>query len=67
MRKTQILKVNHRLKNDATISEDTEISLLNADKNSETIKINYKSTKNQINHFIKIRKRIKIYQTKNSQ
>ena len=50
MRKTQILKVNHHLKNGVTIAEDTDTVLLNADKNSKTIKINHKSTKNQINH-----------------
>ena len=32
-------------------------------KNSKTIKINNKSTKNQINHFINIRNKIKIYKT----
>ena len=54
MRKTQILKVNHHLKNGATIAKDTDTALLNADKNSKTIKINHKSTKNQINHSINI-------------
>ena len=48
--KTQILKVNHQLKNGVTIAEDTDTALLNADKNRKTIKINRKSTKNQINH-----------------
>ena len=48
MRKTQVLKVNHHLKNDVTVAEDTDTVLLNADKNSKTIKINHKTTKNQI-------------------
>ena len=38
--------------------------MLNADKNSKTIKINLKSTQNQINFFISTRKKIKINQTK---
>ena len=41
-RKIQNLKVNHRSKNGVTIAEDTDIALLNADKNSKTIKINHK-------------------------
>ena len=41
-RKIQNLKVNHRSKNGVTITEDTDIALLNADKNSKTIKINHK-------------------------
>ena len=53
MRKTQILKVNLPLKNSVTNAEDTHIALLNADKNSKTIKINHKSIKKQINYFIK--------------
>ena len=40
------------LKNGVTIVEDTDIALLNADKNNKTIRINHKSTKNQTNHFI---------------
>ena len=52
MRKTQILKLNHHLKNNVTIAEDTDTALLNADKNSKTIKINHKSTKKQIIYFI---------------
>ena len=44
--------VNRHSKNGVTIAEDTDIVLLNADKNSKTIKINHKSTKNQINHSI---------------
>ena len=64
MRKTQILKVNHHLKNGVTIAEDTDTVLLNADINRKTIKINHKSTKNQINHSINTWKKIEIYQTK---
>ena len=40
------------------------VVLLNADKNNKTIKINHKSTKNQMNHSINTRRKIKIYQTK---
>ena len=50
--KNQILKVNPHLKNGVTIAEDTDTVLLNADKNSKTIKIIHKCTKNQINHSI---------------
>ena len=52
MRKIQILIVNHHSKNGVTIVEDTEIALLNADKNNKTIRINHKRPKNQTNHFI---------------
>ena len=52
MRKTQILKVNHRSKNCVTIAEDTDTVLLIVDKNSKTITINNKSTENQTHHFI---------------
>ena len=38
--------------NGVTTAEDTDIALLNADKNNNTIRINHKSTKNQTNHFI---------------
>ena len=54
MRKTQILKVNRHLKNGVTVAEDTDTALLNAGKNSKTIKINHKSRKNQINQTINI-------------
>ena len=50
--KNPILKVNHHSNNGVTIAEDTDIALLNADKNSKTIKLNHKSTKIQTNHFI---------------
>ena len=36
-------------KNGVTLVEDTNIALLNADKNSKTIRINHKNTKNQAN------------------
>ena len=52
MRKIQILKVSHHLENGVTIAEYTDTALMNADKNSKTIKINHRSTKNQINHSI---------------
>ena len=52
MKKTQILKVNHHSKNGLTIAKDTDIALLNADKNNKTNRINHKSTRNQTNHFI---------------
>ena len=45
-------KVNRHLKNGVTIDEDTDTVLLNADKNSKTIKMNHESTKNQTNHSI---------------
>ena len=67
MRKTRISEVNHHSKNlrqKPTIAEDTDTSLLSADKSSKTIKINHRSTKNQLNHSITIRKKINIYQTK---
>ena len=63
-RKTQIFKVNHHLRNGVNIAEDTDTVLLNADRNSKTIKINHTKTKNQINHSINTRRKIKIYQTK---
>ena len=53
-RKVQTLKGNHPLKNGVNIAEGTDTVLLNADKNSETIKTNHKITKNQINHSINI-------------
>ena len=46
MRKTQILKVNHRSKAGVTIAEGTDIALLNADKNNKTTRINHKSVRN---------------------
>ena len=64
MRKNQFLKVNQHLKNGVTIAENTDTVLLNADKNSKTIKINHKNIKTQINHSINTWRKIKIYQTK---
>ena len=54
MRKIQILKVSHHLKNGVAIAEYTDTALMNAEKNSKTIKINHRSTKNQKNHPINI-------------
>ena len=51
-KKTQILKVNHHSKHGVTIAEDTDIALVNADKNNKITRINHKSTKNQTNHYI---------------
>ena len=39
-------------KNGVTIAKDADIALLNADKSNKSNRINHKSTKNQINHFI---------------
>ena len=41
-------------KNGVTIAENTDIALLNADKNNKTTRINHKNTKNQTNHFTNI-------------
>ena len=49
--KNQILKANHHSKNGVTVAENTDIALLNADKNNKTTKINHKCTKNQTNDF----------------
>ena len=38
MRKTQVLKINHHLKNGVTIAEDTETVLLNAGKTARESK-----------------------------
>ena len=64
MKRTQTLKANHLSKNSAIIADDTDTVLPNLDKNNKTITINLKSTKNQISHSIKIRKKIKTYQTR---
>ena len=66
MRKTQILKVNHHFKKGVTIAKDTDTNLLNEDKNSETIKTNHKSTKNQMNHSIKQEKILRFTEQKRS-
>ena len=50
MRKIQILKVNHHLRNNVTVAEDTDTVLPNVDKNNKITRTNHKSTKNQINH-----------------
>ena len=64
MKRTQTLKANHLSKNSVIIADDTDTVLPNLDKNNKTIRINLKSTKNQISHSIKIRKKIKTYQTR---
>ena len=51
MRKIQILKVNHLLKNSVNIAKDTDTALPSVDKNSKITKKTTK-TKNQFNHFI---------------
>ena len=50
----QNFKGEPSFKKGVIIAEDTYIALLNADKNTKTIKINHKITKNQTNHFINI-------------
>ena len=52
MKRTQITKANHLLKNGVIITDDTDTVFPNVDKNSKTIKINLQSKKNQISHFI---------------
>ena len=52
MRKISISKLNHLSRNGVMIAEDTDTALPNVDKNNKIIKINRKSTKNQINHSI---------------
>ena len=48
----QTLKANHLLKKGVIIADDTDTVFPNVDKNSKTIRINLKSTKNQLNHSI---------------
>ena len=57
-------KVNHHSKIGVTIAEDTDIALLNADKNNKLTRINHKSIRKQTNHFINTWEKIKIYQIK---
>ena len=52
MKATQILRVNHLPKNGVIIADDTDTVFPHVDKNNKTIRINLKSTKNQISHFI---------------
>ena len=52
MKGTQILKANHLSRNGVIIADDTDTVLPNVDKNNKTIRINLKSTKNQISHSI---------------
>ena len=49
--KNPIFKGKPSFKKRCNFAEDTDIALLNADKNNKTIRINHKSTKNQTNHF----------------
>ena len=52
MKNTQTLKANHLSKNGVIIADDTDIVILNVDKNNKIIKTNLKNIKNQINHSI---------------
>ena len=52
MKETQVLKANHLSKNGVIIADDTDTVFPNVDKNSKTVRINLKSTKNQINYSI---------------
>ena len=64
MKRTQALKANHLSRNGVFIADDTDTVLPNVDKNNKTIRINLKSTKNQISHSINICKKNKTYQKK---
>ena len=66
MKRIQKSKANHQSKNDVTIVVDMDIALLNADKNTKTIKKYSKNTKNQANIFINARKKMEIYEIKHS-
>ena len=66
MKIIQKSKANHQSKNDVTIVVDMDVALLNADKNTTTIKKYSKNTKNQANIFINARKKMKIYEIKHS-
>ena len=52
MKEIQILKANHLSKNGVIIAEDKDTVFPNVDKNNKIIRINLKSTKNQINRSI---------------
>ena len=54
MKRTQTLKVSHLSRNGVIIADDTDTVLPNVDKNNKKIRINLKSTKNQITHSINI-------------
>ena len=47
-------KANHLSRNGVIIADDTDTVLPNVNKNNKTIRINLKSTKNQISHSINI-------------
>ena len=69
MKRTQTVNANHLLhlnqqRNGVIIADDMDTVLPNIDKNNKTIRLNLKSTKNQISHSINIRKKIKSYQTR---
>ena len=50
MKRIQIGKANHLLRNGAIINDDTDTVSQNVDKNSKTTKTNLQNTKNQTNH-----------------
>ena len=52
MKRTHTLKANHLSRNGVIIADDTDTVLPNVDKNNKIIRINLKSTKNQLNHSI---------------
>ena len=52
MKNTQTLKANHLSKNGVIIADDTDTVFPNVDQNNKTMRINLKSTKNQINRSI---------------
>ena len=52
MKRNQIIRVNHLLKNGVIIADNTDTVSSKVDKNNKTIEINLKSKKNQISHFI---------------
>ena len=54
MKNIQILKANHPSENGVNVADDTDTLSPNVDKNNKTIRINLKSTKNQISHSINI-------------
>ena len=52
MKGTQILKANQLSKNGVITADNTDPVSPNVDKNNKAIRINLKSTKNQLNHSI---------------
>ena len=51
MKRIQIGKANHLLRNGVIIVHDTDTVSQNVDKNSKTTRINLQNTRNQTNHF----------------